>query len=83
MLSFSFWKYKLDTELRALHNSIVCTHRKYKIFKSEAYAASPHQPNVGRTNIIGFIFFFMGLSVPRLKFMFCTKKMDCAKVLKL
>ena len=41
--------------LRALHNSIVCTHRKYKIFKSEAYAASPHQPNVGRTNIIGFI----------------------------
>ena len=30
------------------------TYRKDKILKYEAYAASPHQPNVGRTNIIGF-----------------------------
>ena len=75
MLSFSFWKYKLDTELRALHNSIVCTHRKYKIFKSEAYAASPHQPNVGRTNIMDLYNVFYGVKRPTLRILcFVLKK---------
>ena len=32
------------------------TYRKDKILKSEAYASSPHQPNVGRVNIIEFIY---------------------------
>jgi len=39
-----------------LDNSLVYPLKKDKMFISETYAASSHQPNVGHINIIEFLY---------------------------